>query len=351
MDGFGSGLGEGGWEWQWQKKWLLPGYQGLYLAEAFRNLGLSLVGVFLPVYLFQVTGELFFVFLYFALCQLTVLVSNFPAAGLVRRWGVDLVTFAAMLLRATSLFLLLRVGVWPGAFWWSAAVWGLAIAAHRLSFNYAFTVAERGDGKYGQEVGRLGVICRMASLAGPLVGGMIVVFFGFESLFVFAMILIAFSGIPTFFDTVKSESPRLSWEKIVTHMRNPKRKGIWVSLGGRELRWVVLETVWPLFVFTVVANYQTLGVIKSVASLAGIVSIWSLGRWVDRRGKSVMRLGVILNGLNLLLRPFLQNPLALFLTETAYEVTGSLTSTPFEAAFFEKAARMHKLEWVLGTLD
>ena len=38
---------------------LLPGYSGLYLGAAFRNLGMSLIGLFIPLYILSEMGRIY----------------------------------------------------------------------------------------------------------------------------------------------------------------------------------------------------------------------------------------------------------------------------------------------------
>ena len=139
----------------------------------------------------------------------------------------------------------------------------------------------------------------------------------------------------------------LSLAKIITHLKNKKRFKFWLSLSGAQIEAVVLGLVWPLFIFLVVKHYQTLGFIKSGVFLVSIVIVWFLGRWIDKRGKSVMYLGTLVNSFNLLLRSFMMNPLGFFLIDSAYEVVGNFIATPFASAFYEEATKMRKLEFMV----
>jgi hypothetical protein len=326
---------------------LLPGYSGLYLSSGFRSLGMNLVSLFIPLYVLKLTGSLVSVFLFYSLYHLFVVVFDYPVAVLVRWAGVDWVGFLGSLTRAFFVFLLIEAEAVSGLLWWAAAVWGLTVTLTWLPFHYSFTIAEREDGKYGKEVSRWHIVGRITSLIGPVAGGLMVATLGFRSLFSTGLLLMVVSGLPLFFDTVKDRGMRLSLKKIVAHLTRKRKSRFWLSFVGSQLEAEVLGLAWPLFIFLVVRNYQTLGLIKSMATLAAIVLVWAVGRAVDRRGKSILRLGTLINSFNVLLRAFLVNPFALFLVDSAYTLTSGLVATPFSSVFYEEAVKMRKLEFMV----
>jgi hypothetical protein len=326
---------------------LFPGYTGLYLSAAFRGLGMNLIGLFVPLYIFKLTGSLAIVFLFFALYHFSVIILDYPTAILVKTLGIDLIGFLGVLARTGFILLLVKAEANSGLIWPAALTWGLTTTATWLPFHYSFTVAEKEDGKYGKEVSRLEIINRISWLVGPAAGGLVIVSLGFKSLYSFAIILVLISGLPLFFDTIKDKGMRLSLEKISRHLVKKERIKFWLSLAGAELESVVLGLAWPLFIFLAIKNYEVLGLIKSGAALFSVVIVWFLGKWIDRKGKSILHLGTLVNSFNVLLRSFLFNPFAIFLIDSLYDVISNLIVTPFKSAFYEEAIKMRKLEFMV----
>lgn len=326
---------------------LLPGYSGLYLSSGFRDLGMNLIGLFVPLYVLKITGSVTSIFLFYAVYHFGVIVSDYPVAFLVKWLGIDLIGFLGALVRAGFVFLLIQAEGEPFFLWLAAAVWGVTVSLTWLPFHWAFTVAEGDDGKYGKEVSRYRMVGKMAQLLGPLAGGMIVATLGFKSLFWLAMVLLVASGLPLFLDRVRGRGMRLSWEKMKGHLRRRKQAKFWLSFVGGELESVVLGLAWPLFIFLAVQNYEVLGLIKSAATLVSIVLVWFLGKWIDRKGKGILHLGTLVNAFNILLRSFLVSPFALFLVDSVYGMTSDLVITPFDSAFYEEAIKMRKLEFIV----
>ncbi|HUW22354.1 MAG TPA: MFS transporter [Candidatus Bathyarchaeia archaeon] len=325
----------------------LPGYSGLYLSTAFRSLGMDLISLFIPLYILNLTGNVFSIFLFYSLYHFICVVTNYPTAVLTKRFGIDLVGFLGAMTRAVFIFFLIKAESQISFLWLAAIFWGTSVSLIWLPFHYSFTIAEQEDKKYGKEVSQYQIVSRITGLIGPVTGGLVISSLGFGPLFLFAIILTISSGIPLFFDTIKRKGMRLSLAKITQHMTRRGKTKFWLSFVGGQLEGAVLGLVWPLFIYLVVKNYGTVGLIKSGASIVSVILVWFLGRWIDKKGKAILRLGTMFNSFNVLLRPFLFSPFALFLVDSAYGITSDLVITPFDSAFYEAAVKMRKLEFIV----
>ncbi|MFC1790420.1 MFS transporter [Patescibacteria group bacterium] len=325
----------------------LPGYAGLYLSSAFQSLGMSLIGLFIPLYVLKLTGSVPFVFLFYGFYHCLVVLFSFPVGKLVSRWGIDWIGFLGSIFRVIFIFLLIQAEKNPTFLWLSAFFWGITVAFSWIPFHYAFTIAEKEDGKYGKEVSQQQIIYKITGLVGPVAGGVMIASFGFDSLFSLALILVAVSGFPLFFDTLKAKNMEVSFAKIKSHLLGKKQGNFWLGFVGGEIEAGVLGLAWPLYIFLVVGSYQALGAIKSLATLVSAALVLFLGKWIDKKGKSILYLGTVLNSFNVLLRAFLQNPVGLFFVDSAYGVTSNLVATPFDSAFYERARGMRKLEFMV----
>jgi len=102
---------------------LLKGETGIYLHTFLRSFGMSMVGIFIPLYIYKLTGELESAFLFFGLYHLLVLLSVLPAGWIIQKIGVDLGSVIGTIFRALFLFFLIlgRNNIFflglAGAFW------------------------------------------------------------------------------------------------------------------------------------------------------------------------------------------------------------------------------------------
>lgn len=329
-----------------RKLQLLPGYSGLYLTSAFRNLAMSLISLFIPLYILKLTQSIESIFIYYALYHAFVVLFVYPVAIVIRCLGIDFVSVLGTVGRVLFIYFLVSAEIHPMNLWWSAIAWGLTVPLSWLPFHYAFTVAEQEDGKYGKEVSRLQIIYKITGFIGPAAGGIMIALYGFQVLYALAIILTIVSGFPLVFDRIKAKGMRLSFTKISRHLARRERRKFWFSFAGGQLEAAVIGLAWPLFIYLTVNNYEILGLIKSAAIFVSIILVWSLGKWIDNKGKSILSLGTVINSFNVLVRPFLSGVFALFLIDSAYSLTSDLVATPFESAFYEEAVKMRKLEFM-----
>ena len=62
------------------------GLTGLYWTNAIRDVGLALVNIFIPIYLYRQFGSVSLVFFFFAVYHLSVVLMAYPVAGIVGVW-------------------------------------------------------------------------------------------------------------------------------------------------------------------------------------------------------------------------------------------------------------------------
>ena len=82
----------------------LKGETGVYLSTLFRSLGMRLVFIFIPIYIYKLTGKLESAFLFFGLYHLSVLLSVMPAGWVIQKIGVDWGSAIGTIFRALFLF-------------------------------------------------------------------------------------------------------------------------------------------------------------------------------------------------------------------------------------------------------
>lgn len=324
----------------------VDGLFGVYLDTALIYLGMSLVGIFVPLYVLKLTGSILAVFGAYAFYHLIVIIFSFPTAFLIKKIGIDRTAFFGAISRVLFLLFLILAKkntllLWPAFFFY-----GLTIPLCWLPFHFTTINIDGGDKKFGKEMGIIGLINRLFSSLGPVLGGFIIAFLNFSWLYGLAIIINFLSGIALFFDKFEKKGMEIDVKVVLRKLFSPKLSGVYNGLFGAGLETAVYSIAWPLFVFLAIGSYQILGVIKSASLFISLLVYYWAGRWVDRKGKGILKIGVVVNSLNLLIRPFLKTALPIFLADSAYLTGAILVWTPFEAAFYEKGFG-EKLDYII----
>ena len=328
------------------KNFRVDGLFGVYLDTALIYLGMSLIGVFIPLYVLKLTGSILAVFGFYAFYHFLVLFWIFPVAFLLRKIGVDKTSFLGAVSRSLFLFFLILARqnnsfLWPAFFFY-----GLTVPLCWLPFHFTTINIDGGDKKFGKEAGMIGFIARLFSSLGPVLGGFIITILDFSWLYALAVMITLFSGLALFFDKFEKKGMKINVKVVLKKSLNPSLSGVCKGLFGAGLEAAVYGIAWPLFIFLAIGSYQNLGVIKSAALFISLLVYYWAGRWVDRKGKGILKIGVVINSLNLLLRPFLRTALPIFLADSTYLTGAILIWTPFEAAFYEKGLG-EKIDYII----
>lgn len=183
--------------------------------------------------------------------------------------------------------------------------------------SYHADLAKYGvEKERGKEVGTLDTIGQFFGVIGPLIGGLIIGFFGFNVLFVVVSCVLLASTIPLFttkekFISQENFSYKNCFERLFAQ-RN--RKNMWKFMGlGEE---IISFVVWPIFVFLIIKNYSVIGGLISLAVLISIFVTSYVGYSFDNgNGKKILRKSLILHIILWFIRGFINTMAGIFLIE------------------------------------
>ena len=323
----------------------LRGLWGVYLNSMFRTLGMSLVGIFIPIYIYKLTSSLPTIFIFYLIYH-TLAVAMTPLAGrIMQRFGADKTAVIGGLLRTLFLGLLIWSAEKRFLLWLAAIIWGKAVSFTWLPYHYTVVVKEDGDGKFGKEVANLSIVEKITSAIAPFIGGLVIYFFSFNVLYTIGMILVMASILPLLFDQFNKKAMHFNLKYVLKQMTTKKNRPVVLGLVGSQLETQVFVVIRPLFVFLILRSVAKLGAIESVAMFLSVMVAWWTGRWVDKKGFGLMKIGVTANALALLLLPFLSQVWEFSLHNSIYLIIAVLVWTPFGAAIYELAHYQHKLEF------
>jgi len=301
------------------------GLRGVYLTTFLLNFGLGLVGLFIPIYIWRISGQLASVFYFFALYYLGVFLASPLAGCLFKRFiSPDFSYLFSVFGRLLYLYFLFEaeqnaVFLWPAAF-----IWGLTIPFCWFPYYLTATHEENEDGKFGKEVSNMGTLSQLASATAPILGGLVVSRWGFNFSYFLAGLFFIASFLPLYFDRYNPKRVEFSLRDSVLFIRNSKEKKLRRAFLGSGLEGAA-NIAWPLFIFSTLGGCQVLGWIKGLSLFLSVLTLTWVGRFIDRKGKGILNWGVGANFFNWLLRIL------------AYSLGGILVGTPFQALVYEKA--------------
>lgn len=255
----------------------------LYLTHSILNFGLGLIGIFIPIYIFNLTGSFFFLPAFYGIASAVAVLVFVFEAGFVARLGVTRLVLASNLARIFNLTLLLLAPRYPAILFLAAIFEGLLYPTYWVAYHVIF--ASRGhDGSYGREIGWMGIFTSIAAALAPLIGGLVVSTFGFPALYGLGMIVIFLSSFPIFFAGDHLGFHPMSSRQIIRESFSREWRPMFFGLAGMRLELIFATLFWPLFLFAVLGSYTVLGGLATVQIGAGVVLMMLAGSSVDKKG-------------------------------------------------------------------
>ncbi|MDP2930181.1 MAG: MFS transporter [bacterium] len=325
----------------------LPGLWGLFSSTFLLQSSMSMIGIFIPIYIFKATNSLAWTFLFYVVYHFTNLAFALPSARLIAKFGSDRAAIASTILRIAVLILLIWGQDKPLFFLISAVIWGISIPLYWLPYH--LTVIGISDGqRFGQTAAKLAVVDKIGCIAGPIIGGLIIQAFGFETVYHLAIILLLATGIPLLFDKYEFKYPDISFTILKKNLFDSKMKRFYAALVGNGFVSQIYDAIWPLYVFLTIGSFKFLGTITSIGIFASFILLIAAGKIADRKGNKILPFSAAANMLNLASRTLFSSGTALFIIDLLYQLVSVFVWIPLERFSYQNAINTKKLEFFLS---
>lgn len=309
----------------------------VFIMQAIDALAFSISGIFIPIFLIENGNSFRDVMVFFIMHNIILVTASFGAGFLAGRRDLKFV----LSLRYPFLFgYLLMMIYWKEIdvnYFWLALLSGLQSAFFWTSLNLLF--AKHADvNKMGAEYSRLTAFSQIAGLAGPMIGGIITMAFGFKALFWGTFVISLFSYVPL----ALAKDLRLDFQFKPKNGFNYFRRHprliiseIMDNIGG-EMEGII----WPIFVYLTVKEFVTVGAVGTIAAIGTILFTLIIGKLSDRHDpRKFIRIAVPLLILNWGLRYFIHSHFFIFASTMLSSILLTLLIIPYTRLTFNTAKR------------
>lgn len=309
----------------------------LYTSMMLRSLAISLVGVFIPIYLYRSGYTLASILFFYAIFFTARIAWDFIGGFVVARYGPKHTMILAYVLQAVYLAMLTSLDkfAWPLVL--IAILGGGSNSVFFVAFHTDFSKVKH-SGHSGKEIGWLNIMQHLGGMFGPILGGVVATIFAPSYTFGAATLLFIAGLAPLF----------LSGEPVVTHQKldfaglplNRVKRDI-TSYIALSIETTICIAMWPLFMALFIFTtdpFIKLGLISSASVVLGIVSARVVGKLIDEhRGRSLLRTAAVANAIVHLFRPFVPNLLGALATNAANEAITVSYRIPYTKGMYDAA--------------
>ena len=309
----------------------------LYTSTMLRSMGLSLIGIFVPYYLYTLGYALPTIFLFLAGIYGVRVIFDVVSGYVVARIGPKHTILLSNLFQITSLGILLSLPMLHWPLWLLALLNGTALSLFFVAYHVDFSKVIHAD-HGGRELGFMTIMERIGAASGPVVGGVIATVFGPQYTITFAIMMFVGAVLPLFF----SAEPTRLHQQIQFH-GIPFRKLKWdlVSRFAMGMDNSVSLVLWPLYaavVLLTVNTYASVGLVTSLGIVASILTAHFIGQVVDRdKGRFLLNWSLVMNSFVHIIRPFASGFGGTIMVNTSNEAATAGYTMPYTKGMYARA--------------
>ncbi len=308
-----------------------------FSSVAIRGFGMGMIAIFVPIYIYQHFGSLSLTLLFFA--------AIYGLQGILSPFGGQI---------------MMKVGLKKAMLLSHPFFWGyfICLLCFNISWLFIFLaiilnvlgkiffypayhtnfIRVSETKKFGKEVGKLNFVSALPGILAPAVGGVVLSFFGYPTLFVAVLFVLVSSAIPLLLSKDVYQIYTDSYLGAFKRMFRKENRYYNLAFATLGMVGTINYCIWPLFLMILCINYMTIGAIATIALVVSLFFALYMGRLTDRVDKTkLLVIGSILTAGAWLGKFFVVNPASAFLAQSFYRFARTSVGIPFQAVQYEKA--------------
>jgi MFS family permease len=318
------------------------GFSSLYTAKTINNIASGLLGVFLPIFLYELfQGNFQLVMAWYLIGSLAYLVLVAYGAQFLNRVGFRTSLIMSAILG--SLFYTVFYFLEPKTVYWLIPLSIILLTIWRMTYWLPYHIEFTKLTKKRDRGKQLSLMLATASLIGifaPVVAGTLITHQGYNVLFIIAIVLFLVSSVPYFTIPRTHETYSWSYTKTWKQLFRKSNQSMLIPLIAEGAENTVGVIIWPIFIFNILeGNYFEVGAVSTLIVAATIGIQLFAGSYVDGKGKrGLLRTGTVLYAFGWILKVFVATAFHIFVAGVYHSVMKIFVHTPFETLVYEVAA-------------
>lgn len=317
----------------------------LFAAVAISDLGISIVMLFEPIFLYSVLNfSIPEVLGFFAAVYFFYILFIPLGARIVSIKGYYHGIFYS--LPCTIIYWLSLFGAreYPQLIYVAPIFFAMEKALFWPAFH-ASVARFANDGQKGREFSVIYAIINFTRILGPWIGGMVGAKFGLQGTLLLASAVHFFSFIPLFL-TKEVFVPKPYMYKWTWQMYKLYPRKFLGYLGfGEEL---LVVTVWPIFIYTIVQSVDGTGLLVTLSTLISTCLAVYVGRIVDKGSKTgLIKIGALFSAMIFGVRFLANSFLSVFAIDSLSRTAKDLVFIPLSTVTYERAESTHIMPYVV----
>lgn len=281
-------------------------YYGLVIADSLRNIALSMITFFVPLYLIGKGYSVFCVAVYYLCFYITCIVAHYFLLKIINRIGVKrglVISYFAEICFYVILSNYEKISALAGGIKFLAILFVpavIAIVTYWTAHHIYFFIASHSHNE-GKKLGLLYSIPNALGIFTPFLGGFLITFFGFKATFLVSIVLLSIASFVLFLSRNITADVDCKLDKILD-FKSDKKNWIFFIDGANYFS---SGLIWPIYMFVMSINFLSIGFIYIFCNIGYSISCLIAGKISDKTGvRTIGRIGAIGHAATLILRAF-----------------------------------------------
>jgi len=321
----------------------------LYSHTILKGLANGLLGFFVPLFLFNIFGNIKAVILYYLIVHAITLILRPWATKFILRFDLKKLMIVATIFIVFYLIILNQFKIGESNFY----LIGLAILSiviYRLVYwvPYHTEFATFTEKHYrGRELSMVQAVVSLLGIALPAVSAFVIIKFGFGWLFMMVLILHLLSTIPLFKIPSKYEQYEYDYWQTWKELFSKKNRGLLLAYFSDGFQSSAGYVIWPIFIFLLLdGEYMSVGIISTLIILVTVVLRLIMGDMADHKNKKhLLKYGSWIHAIGWFVRVFVESGFQIFAIGVYHGFSEIIMRAPFDTLMYERAAdREHYID-------
>lgn len=313
----------------------------IILYEFLKNLGTSIIGVFIPIYILSQGLSIYHAGLFIIVSGFTSLLFSYPVSKIIAKKGFKHGMAASYLLLLPGLISIQVFELSIALIVVAGFLYHLGRVIHNISINAEFAVDSREETR-GKDSGKMLSLPNISRIIGPLLGGVVFASLGFQTLLLISILLLALSVLPL----MMTKDHRDPMEYDIKDLAEYDMREVLPVFVSRGVDAVSSVDIFALFIFVIVGGTVDVGWARSLDSLGFVLTGFVTGMLIQRYGsRKILITGALANGVLNMSRGFITTPTQAFTVSFLAGIMFQIYHVPLYSRFADLAEESDVLEF------
>lgn len=304
-------------------------------ASLLAGFGGRLVDVFIPLILIKSGLTIWQVCAFYAGYSVFKLLSNYPATTFIQKHGAKIGLILGYIFMALYLILLTGYVSYQSAWVLYLVPISMALMNSFLWNSMHLHISTAMDSKRkSRDLAMMSSLKRLFFIFAPLFGGIIASLGGQFALVGVASFIVILSVIPISMIRTKLYVKSYFKEKVKYSLKYAPKRDLAANFSF-NIHSAVGDMFWPIYLAVALPNFESIGIITTVAAATAFVALFVAGKRGDEGGnKQVLMESTSLSSIGHLARFFAITPISIGLVSSFYEVALQYQSIPWTSLYY-----------------